>query len=292
MAQDRKGIVVGVDGSPGAQTALDWAAARTGEFGPVRPVYVWEYPIVAWAPGAFSMGVTPPRAEMQQAAEEAAAKCVASLDGVDHAEVVVREGDPGVVLLDEAASADLLVVSTRSRGPVRSNVLGSVGRHCADHTTVPMVVVPPHDPDDPPATHNRVVVGVDASDGAAAALGWAITHAPDDAEITAINTWQTPFEGLVIDSPRFDTRLLRAAALETVTEMADKVCAELGVDPDRVTREITEGDPRWVLLSKEDVADLLVLGQRGRTGLPHFLLGSTTTALIHRPHCPIAVVPH
>ena len=40
-----------------------------------------------------------------------------------------------------------------------------------------------------------------------------------------------------------------------------------------------------------EAADLLVLGQRGRTGLPHFFLGSTTTALIHRPNCPTAVIP-
>ena len=292
MAADAKGIVVGVDGSPGAEQALAWAAERTDRFGPVRPVYAWEYPVAAWAT-PMSIGVAPAREEMQKAAEAAAAvAAVGSLEGVDHHDVVVREGDPGEVLVAEAETAALLVVSTRSRGPVRANVLGSVGRHCADHTTVPLVVVPPDDPDEPRATHGRIVVGVDASEGAAAALGWAVAIAPDDVEVTAVNTWQTPFEGLVLDSPRFDTRLLRSAALEVVTDVADRVCEELGVDPDRVTREITEGDPRWVLLSKEDVADLLVLGQRGRTGLPHFLLGSTTTALIHRPHCPIAVVPH
>ena len=82
-----------------------------------------------------------------------------------------------------------------------------------------------------------------------------------------------------------------AGAQATVNESADKVCAELGVDNSRIDRQIAEGDPRWVLLSKSDISDLLVLGRRGRGGLPHFFLGSTTTALIHRPHCPTAVIP-
>ena len=36
---------------------------------------------------------------------------------------------------------------------------------------------------------------------------------------------------------------------------------------------------------------VLVLGRRGRGGLAHLVLGSTTTALIRQPDCPIAVIP-
>ena len=42
----------------------------------------------------------------------------------------------------------------------------------------------------------------------------------------------------------------------------------------------------------QDEADLVVVGARGRTGLAHLVLGSTASSLVHRPSCPIVVVPH
>jgi nucleotide-binding universal stress UspA family protein len=286
------GAVVGIDGSPASIAALQWAAQRVDRFGPVRPVYVWDFPIAVWAPTPFSPGAVPPVEEMQKAATEAAATCVEDLESIPHAEPLVRRGDAGDVLVTEARDAAVLVIGTRGRGPVRANLLGSVGRHCADRTPVPLIIIPHTEPEAIGPDHDRIVVGVDGSEHSADALRWAIGNAGPEDEITAITTWQTPIDGpLVFGSARFDVRMLKAAARDTVNDACDKACAELWVDPDRVHREITEGDPRWVLMSREEVADLLVLGQRGRSGLPHFFLGSTTTALIHRPRCPIAVIP-
>ena len=290
---EHRGMVVGIDGSEAAAAALNWAAARTDRFGPVRPVHSWDYPISVWAPSPFGPGVAPPAAEMAAAAKEAAEKVVAELDDdVPCEPPVVSHGDAGAVLVEAARDAELLVVGTRGRGPVRANVIGSVARHCADHTPVPLIIVPCPDALVPAGQSERIVVGVDGSDSSLAALRWAVTNAPPDAEISAISAWQTPVDGPILYGVnRFDLKALRAAAKATVNEAADKICAELGVDESRITREIAEGDPRWVLLSRSEVSDLLVLGQRGRTGLPHFFLGSTTTALVHRPHCPTAVIP-
>ncbi|MEQ8841662.1 MAG: universal stress protein [Acidimicrobiales bacterium] len=286
-------IIVGIDGSEASQAALVWAAERTGCFGPIRPVHSWNYPISAWAPSPLSVGVAPPVAEMAEAAREAADRCMAALgDDVAHEPPVVEHGDPGVVLVNAAQDAALLVVGTRGRGPVRANVIGSVARHCADHTPIPLVIVPHDEASSAIAPSERIVVGVDDSDHARAALRWAIKNASPQATISAISVWQTPVDGPILYGVnRFDLRALRAAAEATVNEATDAVCDELGVDRARVTRQIAEGDPRWVLLNQSDEADLLVLGQRGRTGLSHFFLGSTTTALIHRPRCPTAVIP-
>lgn len=291
-ATEGHGIVVGVDGGEASAAALAWAAARTDRFGPVRPVHTWDYPIATWAPLPFGAAAAPPVEEMALAAREAAESCVEDLADVPHEAVDVRRGDPGTVLVDAARDAQLLVVGTRSRGPVRSNVIGSVGRHCADHSPVPLVIVPVRDAPVPSETSERVVVGVDGSDHSLDALRWALTNSPDDAEISAITAWQTPVDGPILYGVnRFDIRALKAAAQAIVNEAADKVCAELGIDETRVIRQISEGDPRWVLLSRSEVSDLLIVGRRGRTGLPHFFLGSTTTALIHKPKCPIAVIP-
>jgi nucleotide-binding universal stress UspA family protein len=292
MTDDRYGIVVGVDGGEESLAALDWAAARTDRFGPVRPVYAWDYPLAVWAPSPFGPGTAPTWSEMEAAARTAAASCLDRLVGVPHEEPEIFHGDAGPALVEAARNAELLVVGTRGRGPVRSNVIGSVGRHCADHSPVPLVIVPRHDPPVPSTPCVRIVVGVDGSSHSITALTWAIANAPRDAEIVAISAWRTPVDGPILYGVnRFDIRALKGGARATVNETTDKVCAELGVEPSRVAREIAEGDPRWVLASRSESADLLVLGQRGRTGLPHFFLGSTTTALIHRPHCATAVIP-
>lgn len=285
------GIVVGIDGSSGSTIALKWAAERTDEFGPLRPVHAWDYPLTTWAPAPFGGGAIPPIEQMTAAATLAAEGCIADLGDVAQEPVIVERGDAGTILSETARDANLLVIGTRGRGPVRSNVLGSVGRDCADHSTVPVVIVP-SSAEDAPTSGERVVVGVDGSEHSLDALRWAVAHASDEAQITAVTSWQTPVDGPILYGvDRFDIRALKAAAQTSVNEAADTVCAETGIDGSRITRQIAEGDPRWVLQRSSDEADILVLGQRGRTGLPHFFLGSTTTALLHRPHCATVIIP-
>ena len=143
-------IVVGIDGSEASQAALEWAAARTGCFGPIRPLHSWDYPLAVWAPGPLGPGVAPPSAEMTEAARTAAEAFMTALgDEVDQEPPVVERGDAGVALVNAAEDADLLVVGTRGRGPVRANIIGSVARHCADHTPVPLVIVPHREPPAP-----------------------------------------------------------------------------------------------------------------------------------------------
>lgn len=298
--QDRQGMIVGVDGTQASQAAIDWALAHTDVFGPVRPLYAWDYPIMASAGTPFGYAAIPPTQEMQDAAERAAREFVASLDGVD-AEVVTVKGDPGVALCAAASDAAALIVGTRDHGAILANLLGSVGRYCADHSPVPLVIVPrQHDPHDdatpspqPVSPHpvRTVVVGIDGSDAAYDALLWA-AHSFPDAKIAAITAWQTPLDAPVLfGGDRFDLASFRSHAKALVNEAADKAAAELGWEADRIERRIAEGDPRWVLLAAHDEADLLVVGRRGRSGLKHLILGSTTTSLIHHPRGAIAVVP-
>lgn len=287
---DRQGIVVGIDGTLASRAAVDWAVTHADLLGDIQPVYAWDYPIMATAGSPFGYAGIPPTQEMQDAAERAARDFVASLDGVDSNAVTVK-GDPGVALCGAAADAAALVVGTRDRGPLRANVLGSVGRYCADHSPVPLVIVPHSEDDESVDRVNRVVVGIDGSTNSYQALLWAGRTFPD-AQLAAVTSWQTPVDAPVLfGGDRFDLAAFRAHAKALVNETADKAAAEIGCDPSQIERRIAEGDPRWVLVAAQDEADLLVVGRRGRTGLKHLVLGSTTTSLIHQPTCPIAVVP-
>jgi nucleotide-binding universal stress UspA family protein len=71
---------------------------------------------------------------------------------------LVWEGDPGPAIVDAAVSesADLIVVGSHRRGPVRRVLLGSVSEHVVRNARCPVVVVPP---------------GIEALSREAAALG-------------------------------------------------------------------------------------------------------------------------
>jgi nucleotide-binding universal stress UspA family protein len=65
---------------------------------------------------------------------------VESGDTAEFRESVIA-GHPAQVLIDAAREAQLLVVGSRGHGGVAGALLGSVGQHCVQHATCPVVVV-------------------------------------------------------------------------------------------------------------------------------------------------------
>jgi nucleotide-binding universal stress UspA family protein len=133
-------IVVGVDGSPSAGAALRWAveqARRTGAR--VRAVTAWEVPFYAeWMPMI-------PFEDLATGAEKVLAESVGEACGIEERDVEVGEsvvpGHAAQVLVDESASAALLVVGHRGHRGFAGALLGSVSLHCAQHAHCPVVVV-------------------------------------------------------------------------------------------------------------------------------------------------------
>ena len=77
-------------------------------------------------------------------------------------------------------------------------------------------------------------------------------------------------------------------------ELEDGVAAVLDVldvHPP-VELAVVPGDPRAVLRTMGDDADLLIVGARGHGVLDRLLLGSVASALAHHPTVPTIVVPH
>jgi nucleotide-binding universal stress UspA family protein len=133
-------IVVGVDGSPGAQAALRFALeeARLRD-AKVKAVYVWTLPMVT-APGGLPPGLYEDLGVgAEKELEEALLAVNGSADGVER---VVAQGAPARVLIDLAQDADLLVVGSRGRGGFTGLLLGSVSQQCLHHAPCPIVVVP------------------------------------------------------------------------------------------------------------------------------------------------------
>lgn len=138
-------IVVGVDGSEGAITALRWALDEARLRGArVDALQAWEYPYVGDLTGmaAYPIG----RIELEQVARESLDRSLAAA-GVPSTDVqverIVVHGSAARVLLEAARGADLLVVGTRGHGGFSGLLLGSVSQQCAHHAPCPVVVVPP-----------------------------------------------------------------------------------------------------------------------------------------------------
>lgn len=141
----------------------------------------------------------------------------------------------------------------------------------------------------------RIIVGVDGSPTADAALRWAIEEATiRDAEIDVIHAWQEP----PAVTPAAQVTALDLAAL---VEVSAERCLETvirrvvleGVAGDTVHIRpwVTHGQAGPVLVEAANDADLLVVGTRGLGTVGRLMLGSVSTYCVHHGHCPVVVIP-
>lgn len=139
-------IVVGVDGSPGSEHAVRWAAeeARLRK-ARLRAVLAWESPVQVIGGSGWIMPdaamIEEYSAEMQQRLDEALAPLADELTGIDVERVTVH-GPPAAVLIESAQEAIQLVVGTRGHGGFVGLLLGSVSQQCSSHAPCPVVIVP------------------------------------------------------------------------------------------------------------------------------------------------------
>jgi nucleotide-binding universal stress UspA family protein len=138
----------------------------------------------------------------------------------------------------------------------------------------------------------RIVVGLDGSDASVAALDWALDYAAvTGAEVEVIHAYQIGLswiDGYQPDLPRWEEEATEAArrVIDTAVERA------LVAHPvENVTRSVVEGSPARTLIERSKDADLLVVGSRGRGGLPGLLLGSVSNQCTHHAPCAVVVVP-
>ena len=142
-------VVVGVDGSDGAQEALRFAAAEARLRGAVvRAVMAWEVDTMAYSGGAWGPMIDPTGVEQSTRAllDTAVDKVQADGAGDVRIERVVATGRAAQVLIEQARDADLLVVGSRGHGGFTGLLLGSVGQQCALHAPCPVTIVRGRDP--------------------------------------------------------------------------------------------------------------------------------------------------
>jgi nucleotide-binding universal stress UspA family protein len=142
---------------------------------------------------------------------------------------------------------------------------------------------------------NVIVVGVDYSDGAKAALRFALEEAKlRQAKLRAVHAWQFSGHlgapGLEGSYPGFggELEVMRGAAeAEFEAALREFAAGTPGVE---VERRIVEGSPAGVLVEESRGADLLVVGSRGRGGFAGLLLGSVSQQCAQHAACPVVIV--
>ena len=132
-------IVVGVDGSEQSKLALRWAvqvSATTSS--PIEAVAAWHFPVnFGW--GYVSDGWDP-AADATKALEDTVDEIFGS-ERPAGLRLLVRQGLPAKVLLDESRGATMLIVGSRGHGGFAGLLLGSVSASCAEHATCPVLVI-------------------------------------------------------------------------------------------------------------------------------------------------------
>jgi nucleotide-binding universal stress UspA family protein len=139
-----------------------------------------------------------------------------------------------------------------------------------------------------------IVVGVDHSAGAKAALRFAVGEAElRQASLRVVHAWQFGYVGasfLPGSYPGLGDELdgLRGAAEAALDATLQEVGS--GTGGVEIERRVVEGAAAAVLVDESRGAELLVVGSRGLGGFSGLLLGSVSQQCAHHATCPIVIV--
>lgn len=133
-----------------------------------------------------------------------------------------------------------------------------------------------------------IVVGIDGSDSAKAALEWAVCQAKLAHEpLAIITTWQHPtsYNWTQVSPQETDFAPIAQRLLD------DAVNTVLADNPDlNVTALAVQGHPAVTLVDHSRGASLVVVGSRGHGEFVGMLLGSVSAFLAAHAHCPVVII--
>lgn len=288
-------ILVGVDGSAPSLKALDWATGHARAHGGSLHL-VCSYTLPSFTTAALDGGYAAmDDTAIQEGARAVLDEAVARVEGCGvRVTSDVATGDAAAVLIELSRGASTVVVGSRGRGGFAERLLGTVSSALPAHAHCPTVVVPSRPQDEegqrPHMPVERIVVGVDGSPAAEAALTYAISEAEVwGAELTAV-------AGVPVGSGAGLLAWLPATidheqVLRDVQEGLDVVVDRALEGHDlQVRRHVLDGTGAALLTEFSTAVDMVVVGSRGRGGFAGLLLGSTSQAVLHHAVCPVTVV--
>jgi nucleotide-binding universal stress UspA family protein len=300
-----KRVVVAIDGSLNAEQALPTAAgiARRAHAQLIL-VHALDYRYCDYP------GETPQTNFVNETTEDCARRYLERLARRTlerwqvAAEIVIAEGEAVPTLLEKSASLDaqLLVMTTHGRGPVRRLWLGSVSDRIVREAGTPVLLIHAQTDTrkvrtDEPFRH--VLVPLDGSDTAERVLPRAAELAEQcAARLTLVHFVQPAF---VMALPGmlsgFAASSTDPADNGDVVESAHKYLGDVRSVYGHVTREIDEAVLPATFSVSDDIleyadehsADLIALATHGHGGVRRFVVGSVADKVIRGASVPVLV---
>ncbi len=282
------GIVVGVDDSPAAMAAVDWAAHEAVLRSiPLNLVHAVSPSLTTWWEAPLSPGLAQWQKDHGHRLVADAVKIAEKIcqpGGLSQIRTEVLSSAAVPTLTDLSKDAELLVVgSAGSSRPGRQ--LGSVGSGVLRHAHCPVAII--HDGD--PLLQNErqaaVLVGIDGSPASELATAIAFDEAARrNVELVALHTWS---DVDISGWPGLDWPATRSMAEQVV---AERLAGWREQYPDVKVRWIIARDqPAHQLVTHAADAQLLVVGSRGRGGFGGMLVGSVSEAVAQLARTPVIV---
>ncbi len=260
----------------------------------VRLVYAIEpiTTVALFAPSAL-LTITDAAEAEARAQARATAKSL-EREGVE-VSTVVGYGRAADVILDECAAfgPDLVVVGSRGRGRIATDLLGSVSAEVVDRAPCPVLVARKE-------RLERIVLAEDGSASAAVGARVLAGFAPlAKLPVHVVSVVDVPFPIVLADPTGTSTAVeayrayeesmptLRASHAAFARERAQAL-ELLGM---KATSEQHEGDAasELIVAAQEHAADCIVVGSRGQTGLRRLVLGSVARGVLFHAPCSVLI---
>jgi nucleotide-binding universal stress UspA family protein len=194
-------------------------------------------------------------------------------------------------LLEEARTAELLVVQRRDLSPLRRIFAGSTSAAVAAQAACPIAIIrSDHRPDH---RSGAVVLGIDGRGRAANAVRLAFDEAERrNARLIAIHAWTrmpsgAPYGDLA--HTRHDLEWAESVAADALDRELDHAATRWPQVP--VERRIVRASPVDALLDASREAELLVVTRHRVSTRGNWALGTKTSALIEQSGCPVIIAP-
>ncbi len=195
------------------------------------------------------------------------------------------EGDPGMAILDRADSGEIeaIIMASHGRGGLGRWLLGSIATKVVRGSKIPVLVVNATTEVPSRPQVNRILVPLDGSDLAEAAVPQALKIAEVfDADVLL-------FQGIShtpIGHPQLDTAV--ALEVENAKEYLETVKARF---PEaRISTSARVGGPTLGIVEEAEKCDLVVMSSHGRSGVRRWLLGSIAENVLQSVHKPLMIV--
>ncbi|MGV0642292.1 universal stress protein [Mycolicibacterium sp. XJ879] len=284
----RHGIVVGVDGSPAAKVAVDWAAREAALRNAVLTIVHVMPALTVWPELSMSQKIDQLYKKQAEASLRDARQVAQEVEGTPgRIETQLLDGAALPALVELSGEAELVVVGCRGLGSIARRLLGSISRGLVQRAHCPVAVIHDEDPLMPcPVAEAPVVVGIDGSPASELATQVAFEAASRrGVELVAVHAWIDD-AGIVLPADEWSARGEELAE-QKLTEQLSRWQQRYPHVP--VRRVVVRDHPARQLVKQADSAQLVVVGSRGRGGFAGMLLGSVGAAVAEAARMPVIV---